>query len=56
MTDIRPDWLLLMAPQYYDLATFPEGEIKRRLCGLQVHMAKKTKEREDKAKPKVNIS
>lgn len=44
VTDIRPDWLLLMAPQYYDLSTFPEGDIKRRLAGLQVHMAKKAAE------------
>jgi pre-mRNA-splicing factor ATP-dependent RNA helicase DHX15/PRP43 len=45
VTDIRPDWLLLMAPQYYDLNTFPEGEIKRRLAGLQMHMAKKQAQR-----------
>ncbi|KAI6223008.1 RNA helicase [Aphelenchoides fujianensis] len=35
VTDVRPEWLLQMAPQYYDLQTFPEGEIKRRLMGIQ---------------------
>ncbi|KAI6190495.1 RNA helicase [Aphelenchoides bicaudatus] len=49
VTDIRPDWLLLMAPQYYDLNTFPDGEIKRRLAGLQMHMAKKQSQRNSSA-------
>jgi pre-mRNA-splicing factor ATP-dependent RNA helicase DHX15/PRP43 len=38
VTDIRPEWLLTMAPQYYDLKTFPDGEIKRSLIELQKHM------------------
>jgi HrpA-like RNA helicase len=53
VTDIRPDWLLLMAPQYYDLSTFPDGEIKRRLVGLQMHMAQKTEQRKKNNAPTV---
>ncbi|CAL2036262.1 unnamed protein product [Caenorhabditis brenneri] len=31
VTDVRPEWLLQIAPQYYDLANFPEGDTKRKL-------------------------
>ncbi|KZT30283.1 P-loop containing nucleoside triphosphate hydrolase protein [Neolentinus lepideus HHB14362 ss-1] len=31
VTEIRADWLLEFAPQYYDLQTFAEGETKRAL-------------------------
>jgi len=29
VTDIRGEWLLEIAPQYYDMANFPDGESKR---------------------------
>ncbi|CAI5443918.1 unnamed protein product [Caenorhabditis angaria] len=31
VTDVRPEWLLTIAPQYYDLANFPDGDTKRKL-------------------------
>ena len=31
MTQIRPEWLLEIAPIYYDLDTFPKGEAKSAL-------------------------
>jgi len=34
VTEIRPDWLLELAPDYYDLETFPDGEAKRSLQRL----------------------
>jgi pre-mRNA-splicing factor ATP-dependent RNA helicase DHX15/PRP43 len=35
VTDVRPEWLLQMAPQYYDLRTFPDGMAKRKLQTIQ---------------------
>ncbi|KAI0252844.1 hypothetical protein BJV78DRAFT_1199359 [Lactifluus subvellereus] len=31
VTEIRPEWLLELAPNYYDLESFPDGETKRAL-------------------------
>jgi pre-mRNA-splicing factor ATP-dependent RNA helicase DHX15/PRP43 len=31
VTEIRPEWLLDFASNYYDLSTWPEGETKRAL-------------------------
>ncbi|CAD6197393.1 unnamed protein product [Caenorhabditis auriculariae] len=31
VTDVRPEWLLTIAPQYYDLSNFPDGDAKRKL-------------------------
>ncbi|EJF57706.1 P-loop containing nucleoside triphosphate hydrolase protein [Dichomitus squalens LYAD-421 SS1] len=31
VTEVRPEWLLEYAPNYFDLSTFPEGETKRAL-------------------------
>jgi HrpA-like RNA helicase len=47
VTDVRPEWLLTIAPQYYELSSFPEGEIKRRLADLQAFMAKRPKRNAD---------
>ena len=33
-TNVQPEWLLELAPAYYDLATFPECTAKRVLAGL----------------------
>lgn len=31
VTDIEPEWLVELAPTYYDMSNFPEGEAKRAL-------------------------
>jgi pre-mRNA-splicing factor ATP-dependent RNA helicase DHX15/PRP43 len=31
VTHIKPEWLLEIAPIYYDLATFPKGPVKTAL-------------------------
>jgi pre-mRNA-splicing factor ATP-dependent RNA helicase DHX15/PRP43 len=33
-TEIRPEWLLEVAPSYYDMSNFPEGPAKRQLLRL----------------------
>lgn len=35
VTDVKPEWLLRLAPQYYDLQNFPQCEAKRQLEILQ---------------------
>ncbi|XP_014261070.1 putative pre-mRNA-splicing factor ATP-dependent RNA helicase PRP1 [Cimex lectularius] len=35
VTDVKPEWLLKLAPQYYDLQNFPQCEAKRQLEALQ---------------------
>ncbi|KAL7415810.1 P-loop containing nucleoside triphosphate hydrolase protein [Mrakia frigida] len=32
VTEIRPEWLIDLAPQYYDMKTFADGETKRALA------------------------
>ncbi|KAF9592683.1 hypothetical protein IFM89_016760 [Coptis chinensis] len=44
VTDIRGEWLVDIAPHYYDLANFPSCEAKR---VLEKHYKKREKERED---------
>ncbi|VDN51022.1 unnamed protein product [Dracunculus medinensis] len=34
VTDVKPEWLLQMAPQYYDMSTFPECDAKRKLMQI----------------------
>ncbi|KAF9500644.1 pre-mRNA-splicing factor ATP-dependent RNA helicase PRP43 [Pleurotus eryngii] len=31
VSEVRPEWLLELAPSYFDLSSFPDGETKRRL-------------------------
>ncbi|KAL5283889.1 DHX15 family protein [Megaselia abdita] len=38
VTDVKPEWLLNIAPQYYDMQTFPQCEAKRQLELLQSRM------------------
>ena len=45
VTEIRPEWLLELAPNYYDLASFPSGE------GRQALQRVLKKEIRKKAKP-----
>ncbi|KJE97776.1 pre-mRNA-splicing factor ATP-dependent RNA helicase, variant [Capsaspora owczarzaki ATCC 30864] len=35
VTEVRPEWLLEIAPAYYDLSNFPEGDTKRILQRVQ---------------------
>jgi pre-mRNA-splicing factor ATP-dependent RNA helicase DHX15/PRP43 len=42
-TAIRPEWLLELAPEYYDLRNFPECEAKRQLERLLYKEHKKSK-------------
>ncbi|KAJ8472369.1 hypothetical protein ONZ51_g8564 [Trametes cubensis] len=35
VTEVRPEWLLEFARNYYDLSTFPDGETKRALMRVQ---------------------
>ncbi|OXU27468.1 hypothetical protein TSAR_011206 [Trichomalopsis sarcophagae] len=41
VTDIKPDWLLRIAPQYYDLQNFPQCEAKRQLEVIQARLDSK---------------
>ncbi|CAK9795091.1 ATP-dependent RNA helicase DHX15 homolog [Anthophora plagiata] len=41
VTDIKPDWLLKIAPQYYDLQNFPQCEAKRQLEVIQAKLDSK---------------
>ncbi|XP_032676146.1 putative pre-mRNA-splicing factor ATP-dependent RNA helicase PRP1 isoform X1 [Odontomachus brunneus] len=41
VTDIKPDWLLMIAPQYYDLQNFPQCEAKRQLEVIQAKLDSK---------------
>ncbi|KAH7699885.1 DEAD box protein/DEAH protein box helicase [Aphelenchoides avenae] len=34
VTDVRPEWLLQMAPAYYELGNFPECDAKRKLLSV----------------------
>lgn len=35
VTDVKPEWLLSIAPNYYDLDNFPDGEAKRQLTFIK---------------------
>ncbi|XP_017079212.1 putative pre-mRNA-splicing factor ATP-dependent RNA helicase PRP1 isoform X1 [Drosophila eugracilis] len=41
VTDVKPEWLITLAPQYYDLNNFPQCEAKRQLELLQQRMETK---------------
>jgi len=38
VTDVKPEWLLKIAPQYYDLNNFPQCEARRQLELIQARM------------------
>jgi pre-mRNA-splicing factor ATP-dependent RNA helicase DHX15/PRP43 len=51
VTEIRPEWLLELAANYYDLQTFPDGDAKRslqRLSKKRIQTGKKTGKRTGK--------
>ncbi|CAF0755481.1 unnamed protein product [Didymodactylos carnosus] len=41
VTDIKPDWLLTISPQYYELNSLPDGEAKRQLFRISQRMENK---------------
>lgn len=41
VTDVKPEWLLTHAPQYYDMNNFPQCEAKRQLELLQTRLESK---------------
>ncbi|XP_036333545.1 putative pre-mRNA-splicing factor ATP-dependent RNA helicase PRP1 [Rhagoletis pomonella] len=41
VTDIKPEWLLTLAPQYYEMTNFPQCEAKRQLEMLQQRIESK---------------
>ncbi|XP_018786289.1 PREDICTED: putative pre-mRNA-splicing factor ATP-dependent RNA helicase PRP1 [Bactrocera latifrons] len=41
VTDIKPEWLLTLAPQYYEMTNFPQCEAKRQLEMLQQRLESK---------------
>ena len=45
VTEIRPDWLLELAANYYDLKLFTDGETKRALQGVLRKQMKLTNKR-----------
>lgn len=42
VTDVRPEWLLELAPLYFNLGTFPDTEYKRALLRIQNKQARKS--------------
>jgi len=38
VTDIKPEWLLTISPQYYDLETMPAGEARRSLEAIKAKL------------------
>ncbi|OBZ72947.1 putative pre-mRNA-splicing factor ATP-dependent RNA helicase prp43 [Grifola frondosa] len=52
VTEVRPEWLLQYATQYYDLSTFPDGETKRALQKVSNRLSGKV-EKPPKKKTKV---
>ena len=38
-TDVKPEWLVRVAPQYYDMNNFPQCEAKRQLEQVLIHCA-----------------
>jgi pre-mRNA-splicing factor ATP-dependent RNA helicase DHX15/PRP43 len=52
VSEIRPEWLLELAANYYDLASFSDGEAKQALQRvLRKQIGKSAKAGSDKDKP-----
>jgi pre-mRNA-splicing factor ATP-dependent RNA helicase DHX15/PRP43 len=50
VTGVKPEWLLDIAPTYYDISTFPKGEIRSSLLRAAERLSRKEKMRGDFAK------
>nr|CDS28337.1 pre mRNA splicing factor ATP dependent [Hymenolepis microstoma] len=46
VTEVKPDWLVRIAPQYYDMSNFPECEAKRILEKCAHRMVQKQQKRQ----------
>ncbi|KAJ3123944.1 hypothetical protein HK098_001533 [Nowakowskiella sp. JEL0407] len=51
-TEIKGDWLLDIAPQYYDLSSYPDCEAKRELEKMLLKKKNESKSKKDKKKSK----
>ncbi|KAI0366453.1 P-loop containing nucleoside triphosphate hydrolase protein [Pilatotrama ljubarskyi] len=51
VTEVRPEWLLEYAANYYDLSTFPDGETKRALLRVQKKRTLKVASADGSASP-----
>lgn len=47
VTAVKPEWLLEVAPGYYDVATFPKGDVRSGLMRAGERLARKEKSRSD---------
>jgi pre-mRNA-splicing factor ATP-dependent RNA helicase DHX15/PRP43 len=43
VTSVRGEWLLDIAPNYYDISTFPKGEVRTALLRIQERMQRRQK-------------
>jgi pre-mRNA-splicing factor ATP-dependent RNA helicase DHX15/PRP43 len=43
VTSVRGEWLLDIAPNYYDISTFPKGEVRTALLRIQERMLRRQK-------------
>ncbi|KAF7128729.1 hypothetical protein CNMCM5793_003580 [Aspergillus hiratsukae] len=50
MTAVKPEWLLDIAPTYYDISSFPKGEIRSALLRAAERLSRKEKMRSDSGK------
>jgi pre-mRNA-splicing factor ATP-dependent RNA helicase DHX15/PRP43 len=41
VTAVKPEWLLDIAPRYYDVENFPKGEVKTALLRVQQRLSRK---------------
>ncbi|KAJ5194763.1 Pre-mRNA-splicing factor ATP-dependent RNA helicase PRP43 [Penicillium cinerascens] len=48
VTAVKPEWLLDIAPTYYDISTFPKGDIRSALMRAAERLARKEKMRAEK--------
>ncbi|KAJ5713352.1 uncharacterized protein N7483_010533 [Penicillium malachiteum] len=48
VTAVKPEWLLDIAPTYYDVSTFPKGELRSSLMRAAERLSRKEKLRADK--------
>ncbi|KAJ6036898.1 hypothetical protein N7540_001177 [Penicillium herquei] len=48
VTAVKPEWLLDIAPTYYDVSTFPKGELRSALMRAAERLSRKEKLRADK--------
>ncbi|KAE8378808.1 P-loop containing nucleoside triphosphate hydrolase protein [Aspergillus bertholletiae] len=50
VTAVKPEWLIDIAPTYYDISTFPKGEIRSALLRAAERLSRKEKMRSDSSR------